>query len=118
MDRLVNRTCEIVFNYGTDGMLQTELWKKLKLSNRDGSRLALKLERLGMITREKILENGRWTYKLLIRKSPVSTQSIEGGPCLICPVESKCSIDGEVSPKTCQYILDWVFVELKTSKLK
>ena len=118
MDRLANRVCEIIISYGTDGMLQTELWKKLKLSSRDGSRLALKLERLGMITREKILENGRWTYKLIIRKAPVSTISIENAPCLICPVESKCALDNEISPKTCQYIEDWVFVELKTNKSK
>ena len=118
MDRLMNRVCEIVVSYETEGMLQTDLWKKLKLSSRDGSRLALKLERMGMITREKILEKGRWTYKLIIRKTPVSTKSIENAPCLICPVESKCSIDGEISPKTCQYIEDWVFVELKTSKSK
>ena len=114
----MNRVCEIVVSYETEGMLQTDLWKKLKLSSRDGSRLALKLERMGMITREKILEKGRWTYKLIIRKTPVSTKSIENAPCLICPVESKCSIDGEISPKTCQYIEDWVFVELKTSKSK
>jgi len=118
MDRLANRVCEIIISYGTDGMIQTELWKKLKLSSRDGSRLALKLERLGMITREKILENGRWTYKLIIRKAPVSTISIENAPCLICPVESKCGLNNEISPKTCQYIEDWVFVELKTSKSK
>ena len=118
MDRLANRVCEIILSYGTDGMLQTELWKKLKLSSRDGSRLALKLERLGMITREKLLEKGRWTYKLIIRKAPVSTISIENAPCLVCPVESKCSLNNEISPKTCQYIEDWVFVEIKTSKSK
>ena len=118
MDRLANRVCEIIISYGTDGMLQTELWKKLKLSSRDGSRLALKMERIGMITREKILEKGRWTYKLIIRKAPVSTISIENAPCLICPVESKCALNNEISPKTCQYIEDWVFVELKTSKSK
>ena len=73
---------------------------------------------MGMITREKILEKGRWTYKLLIKKTPISTKSIEDAPCLVCPVESKCTIDGEISPKTCQYIQDWVFVELKTSKTK
>jgi len=118
MDRLANRVCEVIISYGTDGMLQTELWKKLKLSSRDGSRLALKLERLGMITREKLLEKGRWTYKLIIRKAPVSTISIENAPCLVCPVESKCSLNNEISPKTCQYIEDWVFAEIKTSKLK
>ena len=113
MDKMCNRVCEIIAGYETNGTLQSELWKKLKLSSRDGSRLALKLERMGMITREKILEKERWTYKLIIKKIPISTKSIEGAPCLTCPVQSKCSIDGEISPKTCQWIEDWVLIELK-----
>ena len=86
MDRMCNKVCEIIAGYESDGTLQSELWKKLKLSSRDGSRLALKLERMGMITREKILEKERWTYRLIIKKIPISTKSIEGGPCLTCPV--------------------------------
>ena len=113
MDKMCNRVCEIIADYESDGILQSQLWKKFKLSSRDGSRLALKLERMGMITRDKILEKERWTYKLIIKKTPISTKSIEGSPCLTCPVESKCSLDGEVSPKTCQWIEDWVMIEMK-----
>jgi len=113
MDKMCNRVCEIIAGYESDGILQSQLWKKFKLSSRDGSRLALKVERMGMITREKILEKERWTYKLIIKKTPVSTKSIEGAPCLNCPVEAKCSRDGEISPKTCQWIEDWVMIELK-----
>ena len=116
MDRLINHVCEIVATYGNNGIHQSDLWKKLKLTSRDGSRLALKLERMGLITREKILLKGRWTYKLIIVKSPIGTESLEGAPCLVCPVESKCSLDGEISPKTCQFIEDWVLIELKTKK--
>ena len=118
MDKLINRVCEIVATYGNNGIHQSDLWKKLKLSSRDGSRLALKLERMGLITREKILLKGRWTYKLIIVKSPIGTDSLGGAPCLVCPVESKCSLDGEISPKTCQFIEDWVLIELKTKKSK
>jgi len=113
MDKMCNRVCEIIAGYEAEGILQSQLWKKFKLSSRDGSRLALKLERMGNITREKILEKERWTYKLIIKKTPVSTKSIEGAPCLTCPVEAKCSLDGEISPKTCQWIEDWVMIELK-----
>lgn len=116
MEKLTNKVCDIVAKYETDGMLQSELWKKLKLTSRDGSRLALKLERLGIISREKILEKGRWTYKLIIKRTPVSTESIEGAPCLTCPVEQKCSLEGEISPLTCQLIEDWVLIEITKSK--
>jgi DNA-binding MarR family transcriptional regulator len=113
MERLTNKVCDILAERESDGMFQSELWKKLKLSSRDGSRLALKLERMGTITREKLLEKGRWTYRLIIKKTPISTQSIENAPCLVCPVEQKCSIDGEISPKSCQLIEDWVIAEMK-----
>jgi DNA-binding MarR family transcriptional regulator len=113
MERLTNKICDILAERESDGMLQSELWKKLKLSGRDGSRLSLKLERMGTITREKLLENDRWTYKLILKKTPISTQSIENSPCLVCTVEQKCSLDGEISPRTCQLIEDWVIAEFK-----
>jgi DNA-binding MarR family transcriptional regulator len=113
MERLTARVCDILAEKESDGMFQGELWKKLKLTSQVGSRLALKLERMGTIYREKLLEKGRWTYKLILKKTPISTQSIENSPCLVCPVEQKCSLDGEISPRTCQLIEDWVIAEIK-----
>ncbi len=116
MEKLKTTVLDYVAKRGDDGMFQSELWKKLKLSSRDGSRLALKLERQHLIKREKILQEGRWTYKLKIAHVPVSTQSIESAPCLICPVEQKCTLEGEVSPRTCPLIEQWVLTEFATSK--
>lgn len=113
MEKLINKVSEIVAGFEHEGILQNDLWKKLKLSSRNGSRLALKLERMGIITREKLLEKGRWTYKLLIKKTPISTKSIENAPCLVCPVEQKCVVDGEISPRNCQFIEDWVITSMK-----
>ncbi len=113
MERLTNKVCDILAERESSGMFQSELWKKLKLTSRDGSRLALKLERMGTITREKLLEKERWTYKLILKKTPISTQSIVNAPCLVCPVEQKCSLEGEISPRTCQLIEDWVIIEMK-----
>lgn len=118
MEKLKTTVLGLVAKRGDNGMFQSELWKKLKLSSRDGSRLALKLERQHLVKREKILENGRWTYKLKIAHVPVTTQSIESAPCLICPVESKCTLEGEVSPRTCPLIEQWVLTELSTKKAK
>ena len=113
MERLTNKVCDILAVHESNGMFQSELWKKLKLTSRDGSRLALKLERMGTITRDKLLEKDRWTYKLILKKTPISTQSIENAPCLVCPVEQKCSLEGEISPRSCQFIEDWVILEMK-----
>jgi len=115
MEKLTHRVCDILAERESSGMIQSELWKKLKLTNQIGSRLALKLERMGNITREKILEKGRWTYKLILKKTPISTISIENAPCLICPVEQRCTLEGEISPRTCVWIEEWVTTD--TSQL-
>lgn len=118
MEQLIRKVCDILAEREHDGMLQNELWKKLKLSEMTGSRLALKLERMGTITREKLLENDRWTYKLVLKKTPISTRSIEDAPCLVCPVEQRCTLDGEISPRTCQYIEEWVIASIKKHRSK
>ena len=119
MDKLTNKVCEIIADFEEKGMLQSDLWKKLKLNSRDGSRLALRLERRGLITREKILQKGRWTYKLIIEQAPIKLESLVNSPCLTCPVEQKCDPDNvypEPSPLHCQLIEDWVTVEFSKKK--
>ena len=119
MDRITNRVCEIVATFEDKGMLQTDLLKKLKLSGRDCSRLALRLERRGLISREKILQKGRWTYKLIIEQTPISLDSLQNSPCLTCPVEQKCDVTNvhpEPSPLYCQLLEDWVITEFSKKK--
>lgn len=108
IEDLTSKVFRIVAENGKDGILQSELWKKLSLTSRDGSRLSIRLERRSLIKREKVLENGRWTYKLVAIKLPVDTSCIELAPCLTCPVEHMCSVDGAVSPNTCVLIENWV----------
>lgn len=108
---LTSKVFRIVAENGKEGILQSELWKKLDLTSRDGSRLSIRLERRLLIKREKVLENGRWTYKLIAVKLPVDTTCIEQAPCLTCPVEHMCSVDGAVSPHTCVLIENWVLNE-------
>ena len=119
MDKLTNKVCEIIADFEDKGMLQSDLWKKLKLNSRDGSRLALRLERRGLISREKILQKGRWTYKLIIEQAPIKLESLINSPCLTCPVEQKCDFENaypEPSPLHCQLIEDWVAVEFSKKK--
>ena len=118
MDKLTHKVCDLLIERESEGMLQADLYKKLKLSARNGARLSLKLERMGTVSRVKILENERWTYKLILKKTPVSTDSLNGAPCLTCAVEQRCSMDGEISPMTCPYIEDWVLMDLKRTRSK
>ena len=119
MDKLTNKVCEIIADFEDKGVLQSELWKKLKLNTKDGSRLALRLERRGLISREKLLQKGRWTYKLIIEQAPIKLESLVNSPCLTCPVEQKCDFENaypEPSPLHCQLIEDWVAVEFSKKK--
>ena len=110
---LTSKVYKVVVEHGAGGVLQSELWKELTLTSRDGSRLAIRLERRGMIRREKVLEEGRWTYKLTPLRMPVHIQSIEQAPCITCPYEAKCSLTGVVSPLSCPWICEWVVKEFK-----
>ena len=118
MEKVTYRVCELLATFASNTMHQNEIWKKMRISNRDGARLALRLERRGIISREKILDKGRWTYNLTLIKSPISTESIINAPCLTCNVEQKCTLEGEVSPRTCQLINDWVLIKTTRSKSK
>lgn len=48
---LTSRVYKLVVERGKDGVLQSEIWKELGLTSRDGSRLAIRLEKRGMIRR-------------------------------------------------------------------
>ena len=108
---LTSRVYKLVVEHGKDGVLQSIIWKELSLTSRDGSRLAIRLEKRGMVRREKILEGGRWTYKLTPLQLPVAIESIEQAPCVTCKVEEKCSELGFVSPHTCILLSNWVLDE-------
>jgi hypothetical protein len=112
IDDLTGKVFRTIVNNGKDGILQSELWKELALTSRDGSRVAIRLEKRSLIRREKMLENGRWTYKLFPVKLPVDTFSIEKAPCLTCPVEHMCSLEGSFSPVTCGQIEEWLVTSL------
>ena len=113
---LTSRVYKLVVERGRDGVLQSEIWKELGLTSRDGSRLAIRLERRGLIGRVKVLEEGRWTYKLTPLRFPTDMASIEKAPCIICQYESKCSVDGEVSPYVCPWIGPWVIEEARVAR--
>jgi len=113
---LTSRVYKLVVERGKEGVLQSEIWKELGLTSRDGSRLAIRLERRGLIGRGKVLEDGRWTYKLTPLRFPTDMGSIEKAPCITCIYEPKCAIDGEISPYNCPWIGPWAIKEFKESE--
>ena len=102
------KALQFVVNTGFGGVLQSELWRQLGASSREGSRIAIKLEDKGLIRRERELRSGRWTYRLYPKRLPASIESIADCPCLMCPDNARCDPTTTVSPKTCDRLTDWL----------
>jgi len=116
MEYLAAKTIRIIIGNGKDGILQTNLWKKLDLTGHNGSRIATRLEKRSLIIREKIRHDGRWTYRLFAAKLPADTQCLEQAPCLTCPVEHMCSVESAYSPNNCNLIEEWALLSFPSNR--
>jgi DNA-binding MarR family transcriptional regulator len=50
---------EVIRTAGSKGLLQSDLWRSLNTNSREGSRIATRLERKGLVRRSKELCEGR-----------------------------------------------------------
>lgn len=107
-NNLEQKAQKLIFESGDEGIMQSELWKNLGVSSREGSRLALKFEQKGTIERRKILHNGRWSYKLYSKKEYVTLDTINGCPCMICEEIDKCFEGGSKNPLNCYQLSEWI----------
>jgi len=112
-DNMEHRALQIIATKGSEGILQCDLWRELGVSGRDGSRISLKLENRKLITREKELFEGRWTFRIFAKQRQVEIDSILDLPCVSCINISRCEVGSEVSPNLCVEITKWL---LSTSK--
>jgi len=109
---LEHKALQIITNTGDKGVLQSELWREMKASSREGSRISIKLENKGLIYRERELNEGRWTYRLHSKRKPVSTDSVITCPCLTCIDNPRCEVGGSVSPPACEKLTGWILAAL------
>jgi hypothetical protein len=107
-DYLLYNALQFVTKKGDEGLLQSELWRKLGASSREGSRIAIKLEKKGLIRRERELFEGRWTYRLYPTRQPATVDSISDCPCLMCPSDSRCTRWSVISPNDCEKLNIWI----------
>jgi hypothetical protein len=105
---LEQKALHFVMNTGYQGVLQSELWRELGASSREGSRVAIKLEEKGLIRREKELEGGRWTYRLFPKRMPANIETIVDCPCLMCQDNARCDPTTVISPKSCERLTEWI----------
>ncbi|MEM4573447.1 MAG: Lrp/AsnC family transcriptional regulator [Candidatus Caldarchaeum sp.] len=91
-----------------EGMLQSELWHKLGVTSREGSRIGIKLERKGYIKRVKAFSNDRWTRRLVPLIKQINITPLIGVPCPSCVYDQVCGPRGEPHYKTCILLDEWL----------
>ncbi len=107
-DLLERRALQIILNKGEDGILQSDLWKELEASSRVGSRISLNLGKKNLITRQRELSDGRWTYRVFVNIRSLDIDSFSDIPCVSCDEILKCEKGGEFSPNTCKIMTKWL----------
>jgi len=88
-----------------EGVLQSELWKLLKIDSRKCSRIVKKLLDSEKIERLEHKSNGIKTYRLRQKKKILDPDLLMAGgellPCIGC--EEECSYE------ECPYLMDWMY---------
>ena len=107
-NELERKALSLVLEAGEEGILQSDMWKSLGVTSREGSRLAIKFEEKGAVERRKVLHKGRWTYKLFSQTRAVTIDSIRDCPCMVCEDIDKCFTGGEITPINCPHLTIWI----------
>lgn len=99
---------ELIKSKGDKGVLQSDLWRIMGASSREGSRVAFKLMKAGLVRREKKLHKGKWTFVLISNKLPVQINSIIEQPCAFCVMQEKCGEPKYITPSSCVKLTDYL----------
>jgi hypothetical protein len=105
---LEQKALQLITSMGKEGILQSELWRKMGATSREGSRISIKLDKKGLIHRLRELSNGRWTYRLFSNREPLTIDAIISCPCLSCEENLRCESEGVISPRTCEMMTNWI----------
>jgi len=105
----MRRPLAVIQQYGGNGILQSELWRRLGLDSRRGSRQVLNLERRGFVERRKELNRGRWTYRIFPRRRAATVDTIASIPCASCDDDFRgiCPTH-TTNPATCSRLTHWL----------
>ena len=108
---LDEKAYEIIKAAGKEGVLQSELWKILGISSREGARIIARLEKRGLIERKKVIHNGRRTYRVfaIVKSAPqIQWDTLNGCPCFTCHDIQRCGSGNPLSPEICEKLTKWL----------
>jgi len=105
---LERRAFRLISEAGEEGLLQSDMWKRLGITGQEGSRIARRFEEKRIIRRLRELHEGYWTYRLISLMKPVTLDSIWGCPCAACNDMNRCIPGQRISPVLCSLLTDWI----------
>ncbi len=109
---LEEKAIKLINTAGKEGILQQELWKKLEIDSREGSKLVLRLIKKGLVKKEAVTVDGKRTYKLYSKKKPVDTivdlRTLIEIPCFTCRFFKECGPGGVWNPVNCTILEEWL----------
>ncbi|MEM4297872.1 MAG: Lrp/AsnC family transcriptional regulator, partial [Nitrososphaerota archaeon] len=108
MSKLEEKALKVLMKYEKEGILQSELWHKLGVTSREGSRIGIKLEKKGFVKRVKAFANDRWTRRLVPLITQMDVSVLDGIPCPSCVYEGVCGPRGEPHYRQCMLIEEWL----------
>lgn len=107
---------EAIRSAGTKGLLQSDLWRCLNTNSREGSRIAQKLEKKGLVRRSRELCEGRWTYRLYVddevQISEIIWNTFNQCPCFTCEHLIRCGPSQNISPNSCVSLDNWLLIQV------
>ncbi len=96
-------------------VIQSTLWQRLGIDNREGTRAVINLVRRGLIKREPVVYKGRKTYKLtyVTRKKMklkliVNLNPVMKIPCFTCRFLPRCSEGNFYNPQKCVMLTNFL----------
>ena len=109
-----NRIMRAIMDGGDYGVLQMDIWKKVRIDSKKGGKIVEKLERQNLIRRDLELHNNKRTYRLFAVRKTLSMEAILDVPCLKCVDLDRCNVGGSISPNSCKLMTDWLLAEGQT----
>ncbi len=109
----IEKILSIIQKAGSKGIIQSELRKKLGISDKKFSKIVIQLEKKGLIKRERVLYKSRYTYRLIPVRPKDPLESIRNCPCFECPHIDECGIEASYDPRFCPLLDAWLFEEAK-----
>lgn len=116
---LERKAYEIIRKSGKNGILQSELWRILGVDSREGSRIALRLLKKGLIEREPVVHNGKRTYRLMLKEEKgidINIDLVVNIPCFTCSQYLRCGEGSYLNPITCPKLTKWILSEVRKRK--